>query len=110
MILFKSEHASMIINGTKTQTRRLGKKRWNVGAIHQCQTKLFDNHSVFAKVRILDVYSERLMDISYADAQSEGGYSVDEYKAVWERINGMWITALFVWVVKFELVKEVNHD
>ena len=37
MILFQEEHVQPILDGHKTQTRRLGKKRWNVGAVHQCK-------------------------------------------------------------------------
>jgi hypothetical protein len=34
MILFKKEHKDLILADIKTQTRRTGNKRWNVGAIH----------------------------------------------------------------------------
>jgi len=106
MILFKSEYIESILNGTKTQTRRAGKKRWNVGSVHQCQTQLFKNNSVFAKVEILDVYEERLGDISESDAQIEGGYDRNTFAAVWARINGRYEPNLQVWVVKFKVVTE----
>lgn len=108
MILFKPEHVEMILNGNKTQTRRLGKKRWNVGAIHQCKTKLYSYES-FACVRILEVRQEYLHDISEADIGAEGyGLKPGDYKEAWARINGgEWYDYSYtsVWVVTFELVQ-----
>lgn len=107
MILFKPEHVDLILSGEKTQTRRLGKKRWNVGAVHQCKTGLFDD--LFARVKILDVYEERLGDMGYVDIAAEG-YAGKDYKAAWERINKKpWDDDLVVWVVAFE-VTEVCGD
>ena len=34
MILFRPQHVGPILDGRKTQTRRLGKRRWREGAIH----------------------------------------------------------------------------
>lgn len=103
MILFKPEHVAPILAGEKTQTRRLGKKRWNVGAVHQCRTQLYGKP--FATVLILGVRQERLGDISAEDVAAEG-YAGKDYKAAWERINGSWDDDQVVWVVEFELEAE----
>lgn len=108
MILFKAYHIKPIYQLVKTQTRRVGAKRWNVGAIHQCQTRLFDRMSVFAKVLITDVYKERLGDISEKDAYSEGGYTVNDYIEAWKSINGNYDPDIVVWVVKFQLREIIN--
>ncbi|HEY5472464.1 MAG TPA: hypothetical protein VIK32_04645 [Candidatus Limnocylindrales bacterium] len=103
MILFKPEHIAPILAKTKTQTRRLGKKRWNVGAVHQCQTRMFDNGSVFAYVRILDVWQERLRSISHDDAVAEGYTGIGTYLYAFYEINRMATDAdPLVWVVEFE--------
>lgn len=69
-------------------------------------------------LRITNVRVERLQDISEADAQAEGcGAMVDysngqtyrdEFKALWESINGpgSWDANPFVWVVEFETIQK----
>ncbi len=108
MILFKPAHVGLIVEGRKTQTRRLGGKRWNVGAVHQCRTSRFNDP--FTRVRILAVRQERLGDISDQDIYREGyGDEPGDYKRVWESIYRQpWDDNLEVWVVDFGLVdKEV---
>ena len=59
MILFKPEHVQPTLTRRKTQTRRVGKRRWNVGAVHQqCRTQLYGQP--FARIRILGVYHKLL--------------------------------------------------
>lgn len=109
MILFKLEHVSMILERRKTQTRRLGKKRWNVGAVHQAKTKLFGEP--FARLRIVAVRQEPLDEISEDDARREGYANSGEYLGAFRKIN--WAGAADahrywtrpVWVVDFELVE-----
>ncbi|HHW45053.1 MAG TPA: ASCH domain-containing protein [Desulfotomaculum sp.] len=74
MILFKPEHVEPILSGCKTQTRRLGKKRWKVGSVHQC--RLNYRAEPFACVRVTAVRRERLDNITEEDARREGYPSV----------------------------------
>ena len=64
-MLFKPEHVQPILEGEKTQTRRAW-KRWpvKVGGVYQCQTKLYDNSSVFARIRVLRRWEEHLGNTS----------------------------------------------
>ncbi|MBC7092689.1 ASCH domain-containing protein [Candidatus Bipolaricaulota bacterium] len=101
MLLFKREHAELILSGRKTQTRRLGRKRWKTGSIHQC--RLSRRAEPFALVRITGVRRERLGDISEEDARREGYGSAEEYRKAFERIYGFWDPEAEVWVVDFEL-------
>ncbi len=107
MILFKSEHVEPILSGRKTQTRRMGKRRWRIGAIHECRTALFGEP--FAKVRILGVRQEQLGDISDADVRREGYDSVADYIQVFKRIYGRWNPEKLVWVVSFVRVEVVDN-
>lgn len=110
MILFRPEHVAPILAGAKTQTRRMGDKRWNVGAVHQCKTTLFSPDPPFAHVRILDVAQERLRSISHDDAVAEGYTGIGTFLTAFYAINRMATDAdPRVWVVRFE-VEEVTSD
>ena len=102
MILFKAEHVHPILEGRKTQTRRLGKRRWNVGAVHQCRTQLFGEP--FARVEIVAVRQERLRSITLEDALAEGYTGPGVFLNAFYRINNMaWDADPLVWVVTFAL-------
>jgi hypothetical protein len=103
VILFKPEHVEPILNGTKTQTRRLGKKRWNVGAVHQARTRMMDADSCFASLRILAVEREPLGWIDDLGAKFEGYDSRTAYLQAWNGINGPTQLNTPVWVIEFEV-------
>jgi hypothetical protein len=44
----------------------------------------------FAKIRITALRIERLGDITQEDVRREGCDTLEEFKAVWIRINGSW--------------------
>ena len=69
MILFKPEHKEAIKRRKKTQTRRIGKKRWNVGSIHQAKLDYRKGSEAFAYLRITGVREEFLGQITDADAK-----------------------------------------
>jgi len=104
MLLFKPEHVEPILAGTKTQTRRIWKRKHaNVGAVHLAKTKMLSKE-YFAKLEILDVYQEDLLDISDEDAKAEGYLSRDEYLVAFCRINKLGLgdlDNLMAWVVRF---------
>ena len=116
MILFKPEHAPLILSGRKTQTRRLGKKRWRIGALHKCYTRppfCTPPGQPFATVRIEDVRWERLANISDKDVRAEGYATRGEYFEVFRRINGIgevWHMRDYgVWRVSFAQVEALEE-
>jgi len=120
MILFRPEHVAPILAGHKTQTRRLGKRRWRVGAVHGCYTRppyAKGGAEPFGWVLILDVRRERLCDISVADVVAEGYANTFGFFKAFCRISkrlaadcrrnclGCELANPEVWVVEFELVE-----
>ena len=107
MILFKKEFIDKILNGTKTETRRKGKKRWNVGAIHQLQLSYFDKEP-FAKVEILSVEECYLGEMTNADGVAEGFKSIVEFNEWWLNNYKVIDPTEKIWVVKFKLVENLR--
>ncbi len=60
-------------------------------------------------LEITDIRVERLNDISEADAKAEGVDSRNEFKSLWQSINGeaSWDDNPWVWVVEFKVVEDV---
>lgn len=109
MILFKEEHVEKILSGKKTETRRLwSKPHANVGSLHKAKTKMLSKE-YFALLRIVDVYQERLGDITEEGVKAEGYSSLEEYKSVLEKINKkskfLWDDDQLVYVIKFKVVE-----
>ena len=110
MILFKPEHVQLILDGFKTQTRRIWKrKRCNVGSFHLAKTKMLSKE-YFARLKILRVWQERLGNISLIDARSEGYHDEEAYYFAFFKINKIypknydnWLD-MVVWCVEFEVV------
>lgn len=111
MILFKPEHVAPILAGTKTQTRRIGKRRWKVGAIHACYTRppfAKGGADPFCRVRITDVGAQPLLLMTPQDAVAEGYRTLAEYRDVFCDIYGEEAYRRYtyhpLWVVCFEVV------
>lgn len=102
MILFKEEHVRPILKGCKTQTRRLGKKRWNVGSVHLAKLQMMSTF-YFTKLVIKKVWEEPLGSISHEDAMREGFDSIQDFKDAWKRTGAKWVPETMVWVVEFEM-------
>lgn len=103
-MLFKPEHIEMIKKGEKTQTRRNWKKRMaKKDGIYKVKTQMLSKE-YHCKIKVTkDPYKQRLGDINTYDALEEGGYTLNEYKEIWESINGSWDDEMEVDVIEFEL-------
>lgn len=126
-----------VLSGEKTQTRRLWKSNYAMSfdgailAIYNTLTSrpLFELGqrlpvipkraqpairvgNEMARVTVLELRQERLQDINEADAVAEGVGSVEEYRALWESINGKtkgarWDDNPYVVVIRFQRTAEV---
>ena len=105
-MLFKKEHKQMILNGTKTATRRVWKKPMvKVGGIYKCKLKMLDKN-YFAKIKIVNLYKQKLRDITEGDAIKEGYDCIRDFEKIWIKINDFWEDDLVVDVIEFEEVKD----
>jgi hypothetical protein len=53
-------------------------------------------------IRLVSIHLQRLRAMTDADAQAEGGYTLDEYRQVWAQINGAWDGNEAVIVYRFQ--------
>ena len=116
MILFKESMVPLILNGTKTVTRRRGRRRWNVGAVHLAYTRpafARPPGKPFARVRIVSMDYEAFPGHGHArwwsrymdgEAQREGFSSWDEFLNAYTEINGVSSTGEPCWRVEFTVV------
>ena len=55
-------------------------------------------------IRVNAVYQQHLGDMTEADAKKEGGYTLEEFKKVFETVTkSTWDDDLIVWVVEFKM-------
>ncbi len=109
-MLFKPEHIAPILDGSKTQTRRIWKQpRAKVGSVHLAKTKMLSKE-YFARLEILDVEQVRLGDITDEDAEAEGYRSALAYLFAFQKINRIpderfaAMCDMMVWKVSFRMV------
>lgn len=108
MLLYKKRFIPHILGEIEPQkktTRRGGKLRWRIGAIHTFKTN-YNNDSAFARAKILRVYRQYLFDMDEDDAFREGFWNLEDFKKAWIKINGSW-TNMEVWVIDFVVVENL---
>ncbi len=106
VMLFKPFHIEKIREGTKTATRRTwDRAKVKVGNRYPAKTEMFEsNDEADCWIEVTDVYQEKLGDLTYEDAQKEGGYTPTQFRDSWRDIVGEWEPDMMVYVVEFEYV------
>lgn len=84
-----------------------GRVKWAVGREYAAVPKMYQ--PAFGRVRITAIRQERLHDITESDAIAEGVASVEEYRELWQSINGKtkgarWEDNPAAWVLTVEYV------
>jgi len=103
-MLFKPYLVEPILNGTKTETRRLWKRCLvKVGGTYKAKTS-FRNNSTFAIIAITYIRTERLGCIDSGGVKTEGCKSLDGFKQIWIDSYGSWQPDAQVFVIGFQLV------
>lgn len=103
---FNKDLIRPLIEGTKTQTRRLHEQpKYSIGEV----VKVFiagdasENELSKVRLRITGIRIEKLKDISAADIKAEGFNSLSEFRTFWERCYpGTWGDNPEVVVYEFE--------
>ena len=104
-MLFKPEHKEMILQGTKTVTRRSWKKPMvKVDGIYKAKLQMLSKE-YFAKIKVTKLYKQKLKNIMVRDIEKEGYSSLDEFVDIWKKINKSWDGNTEVYVIEFEVVK-----
>lgn len=103
-MLFQPDHIVKIENGKKTVTRRLW-KRWHVkiGGTYPAQKYMYQPRAECPLIHCEDRYLQPLGDMTEEDADKEGGYTLEEYRNLWEEINGVpFLNRQVVYVIEFQ--------
>lgn len=96
----------MILNGTKTATRRVWKKPMvKVGGIYKAKLKMLDK-KYFAKIKVIKLFKQELGEMNETDARKEGYKNIMDFHETWVKINGTWHDNQEVYVIEFEVVKQ----
>lgn len=102
---FSQVHADSILKGNKTQTSRKTKDpRLQKGTTVRAQV------THFADLEVTEVYRKKLGDFDDEDARQEGGYTLTEFKEVWEKLHGIWNPNESVYVIRFRLKGVVGES
>ena len=103
MALFKLKHVELILQGRKTQTRRIHSHEWKLGRVYGVRDKLFGKP--VARIMVIRKFRQRLGDISLEDVKKEGYSSLEEFQRAWEEVHGQggWKPDLIVTVYEFKL-------
>jgi len=101
-LVFKRPLLFLILEGRKTQTRRL-KGCWEEGRIYA----ILDDYSEGPKayVKIIRKWKQRLADMTEEDAKKEGFSSLAEFKATWISLYGDWQPETEIFAYEFQLIK-----
>lgn len=117
-MIFQQHHREQIRTGEKTQTRRIWESNQvTVGKTYRATLGGNVEQGMFTSreecdcfIRVTDVEEEPLGEMTEADAEAEGGYTLEEYREKWEAINGegSWDPDQAVWVVDFEYAGDTD--
>jgi len=94
MIFSMGNHIEKIVQGIKTQTRRLAAPQgpiYEIGKTYAIQSGRGKHGISEGRIKIINRRLELRQDlISVVDAWCEGGYTPDEYEALFEKMYPYW--------------------
>ena len=102
----------MILQGTKTATRRIWKKPMvKVDGIYKAKLKMLSK-DFFTKIKVTKFFKQRLGDMTDEDARKEGYLNKMDFMDVWEQINNCkWDARQEVDVIEFKkIIEKTKND
>ena len=102
---FRLDHAKMILAGKKTQTSRFLRQDEiaNLRAGSVVVANIWEPR--FAELEVIAVLTKKLSQFTEEDAKREGGYTLSQFREVWESIHGpdAWSPGKEVTVIQFKV-------
>jgi hypothetical protein len=106
--LFKKHLLNKVLDGSKTQTRRIHRRPLKVGRSYGVRCRRYEPS--VAHIKILRASQERLGAISPEDAKKEGFETSEEFRKAWIEIHGSWNPHETVTVYDFQLLDAPKKD
>jgi len=109
-MLFKKHLIKRIQERRKTQTRRISRRKYRVDRTYSIRDNWFGKPQ--CHIHITRRFEQKLGEISPEDIKKEGFNSLEEFRRVWEEINGKgsWDPEEMVIVYEFELVQPPGFE
>jgi hypothetical protein len=103
-LLFKTQFLPKIREGKKTQTRRLKQPRLKIGRSYHITKKY--NTTKPEKVKILNIFQQKLGEISEEEINKEGFNTKQEFIKAWKAIYGNYDPEATIWVIEFQYLPQ----
>jgi len=107
-VLFRPDFVGPILDGKKTETRRIWSNRPRVreGGVYQARES--PTAPPFARLKVTSLRREKLQAITIGGVRREGFKKKAEFRKAWEELYGpeSWERNPPVWVVRFEVVQQ----
>ena len=104
MPIFKRKHLNLILQGTKTQTRRISRYRLKIGKAYAARSKMLEPAQ--ARIRIIRAWRQQLRNLTPEDIRKEGFNSFTEFRQAWIEIYGTWNPDQIVAAYEFRLLTQ----
>jgi len=104
MPIFKPKHLNLILQGTKTQTRRTGRYRLKIGKVYAVRSKMLEPAQ--ARIVITRAWRQQLRNLTPEDVRKEGFNSFTEFRQAWIDIYGSWNPDQIVAAYEFRLLTQ----
>jgi len=105
-MLFKKPLLAKVLDGSKTQSRRIHKRALKVGHTYGITCRRYQKSQ--GHITILRTSQQRLGDITLEDAKAEGFSNIEEFREAWININGAWNPEQTVTAYEFRLCSKIN--
>ena len=101
MPIFKRKHLDLILQGKKTQTRRISRYRLKIGKAYAVRSKMLEPAE--ARIVITRAWRQQLRDLTSEDVHKEGFNSLTEFRQAWIEIYGEFNLDRIVTAYEFRL-------